>query len=324
VTFTLPATALAPVDTLAVQTAQADLARAQTYAAAEKAEATRAAYRTDVRIFAAWCASHGLTPLPSAPETVAAFLAHEADRGAKPATIARRLAAIRYAHLLANHEPPTTSEAVRAVLRGIRRTHGTAPAQKSAATSERIEKMLEHTGSGIIGVRDRALILLGFACALRRAEIVALTVADLADATGGLLVTIRRSKTDQEGQGQTVPLPHGHRLRPVEALQDWLAQAGITTGPVFRRITPGGRVLADALQPEAIAAIVKKLAQRAGFDPATFAGHSLRSGFVTSAVEDGASAVRVAEITRHRSLDTVAVYVRRLDAFRAHPGERFL
>ena len=219
---------------------------------------------------------------------------------------------------------PPTSEAVRAVLRGIRRTHGTAPMQKSAATSERIEKMLEHTGPGIIGVRDRALILLGFACALRRAEIAALTVADLADATGGLLITIRRSKTDQEGQGQTVPLPHGHRLKPVEALQDWLTQAGIAAGPVFRRITSGGRVLADPLQPEAIAAIVKKLALRAGFDPADFAGHSLRSGFVTSAVEDGASALRVAEITRHRSLDTVAVYVRRLDAFRAHPGERFL
>jgi site-specific recombinase XerD len=320
-TFMLP---FAPVDTLAIQTAQADLASAQLYAAAEKAEATRLAYRTDARLFAAWCASHGLTPLPASPETVAAFLAHEADRGVKPATIARRLAAIRYAHLLAQHEPPTTSEAVRAVLRGIRRTHGTAPAQKAAATSERIEKMLEHAGTNIIGVRDRALILLGFACALRRAEIAALTVADLADATGGLLVTIRRSKTDQEGQGQTVPLPRGHRLRPVEALQTWLAQADITEGPLFRRITPGGRVLADALQPEAIAAIVKKLAQRAGFDPATFSGHSLRSGFVTSAVEDGASAVRVAEITRHRSLDTVAVYVRRLDAFRAHPGERFL
>ena len=107
-------------------------------------------------------------------------------------------------------------------------------------------------------------------------------------------------------------------------MQDWLARTGITEGPLFRRITLGGRVLTDALRPEAIAAIVKKLAQRAGFDPATFAGHSLRSGFVTSSVEDGASAVRVAEITRHRSLDMVAVYVRRLDAFRAHPGERFL
>ncbi len=206
------------------------------------------------------------------------------------------------------------------MLRGIRRTHGTRPAQKVAATSSRITAMLAHTGPGIIGVRDRALILLGFACALRRAEIAALQVTDLADASGGLLVTIKRSKTDQEGQGQTVPLPHGHRLKPVEALQDWLSRAGITEGPVFRRITPGGRVLVDALQPEAIAAIVKKLVLRAGFNPADFAGHSLRSGFVTSAVEDGASALRVAEITRHRSLDTVAVYVRRLDAFRAHPA----
>jgi site-specific recombinase XerD len=115
-TFMLPATVLTPVDAFATQTAQADLARAQIYAEAEKAEATRLAYRTDARIFAAWCRDHGLVPLPAAPETVAAFLAHEADRGTKPATIARRLAAIRYAHLLAQHEPPTTSEAVRAVL----------------------------------------------------------------------------------------------------------------------------------------------------------------------------------------------------------------
>jgi site-specific recombinase XerD len=324
VPFTLPALPFAPADTTATQNAQADLARALSYAEAEKAEATRLAYRTDFRLFADWCAGAGRTPLPAVPETVAAFLAHEADRGTKPATIARRLAAIRYAHLLANHEPPTTSEAVRAVLRGIRRTHGTAPSQKAAATSERITAMLAHTGPGIIGVRDRALILLGFACALRRAEIAALRVADLADATGGLLITIRRSKSDQEAQGQTVPLPHGHRLKPVEAVEDWLARAGIDDGPLFRRITPGGRVLGDGLQPEAIAAIVKKLAQRAGFDPAFFAGHSLRSGFVTSAVEGGVSTLRVAEITRHRSLDTVATYVRRLDAFRAHPGERFL
>jgi site-specific recombinase XerD len=174
------------------------------------------------------------------------------------------------------------------------------------------------------GVRDRAILLLGFACALRRSEIVALQVADLEEVSAGITVNIRKSKTDQEQAGQTVPLPTGHFMKPVQALRDWLDRAGITEGAIFRRVSPGGVVLADPLNPPAVAAVVKRYAGLAGLPPAAYAGHSLRAGFVTSAVEEGASAVRVAEITRHRSLDTVQVYVRRIDAFKSHPLEGVL
>ena len=214
---------------------------------------------------------------------------------------------------------------VRKALSGIRRTHGTAPDRKSPATHERISAMLAHCDpSTTHGTRDRALLLLGFACALRRAEIVALQISDLEDAPGGITIHIRKSKTDPEQAGQTVPLPFGHRLRPVEAVRAWIDRAQITEGVLFRRVSPGGTVLPDPLRPPAVAAVVKRYAAVAGLSPSAYAGHSLRAGFVTSAVEDGASAVRVAEITRHRSLDTVTVYVRRIDAFKAHPGEGFL
>jgi site-specific recombinase XerD len=297
----------------------AELDSAGDYAAASLSEATRRAYAEDAMQWRSWCARHGLQALPAQPEAVAAHIAAMADAGLKPASIARRVAAIRYLHRLADLEPPTNSEKVRATLRG------TAPDRKAPATHERIKAMLVHCDPATThGIRDRALLLLGFACALRRSEIVALTVADLEEAPGGIVVNIRRSKTDQEGQGQQVPLPYGHRLRPVEALQTWIEKAGITEGVLFRRISPGGIVLPDPLRPPAVAAVVKRYCAAAGLPPASYAGHSLRAGFVTSAVEDGASAVRVAEITRHRSLDTVTVYVRRLDAFKAHPGEGFL
>jgi integrase len=130
--------------------------------------------------------------------------------------------------------------------------------------------------SASVGSRSASL---DFACALRRSQIVALQVSDLEDAPGGIVVHIRRSKTDQEGQGQTVPLPFGHRLRPVQALRDWLEKAAITEGPVFRRVSPSGHVLADSLGPPAVAAVVKHYAHVAGLPPVAYAGHSLRAGF---------------------------------------------
>jgi site-specific recombinase XerD len=174
------------------------------------------------------------------------------------------------------------------------------------------------------GTRDRALLLLGFACALRRSEIVALKVEDLEEAPGGITVQVRKSKTDQEQRGQTVPLPTRHFMRPVQALRDWLDRAGITEGHIFRRISPGGTVLADPLSGAVVAAIVKRYCPLAGLDPASFAGHSLRAGFVTSAVEEGASAIRIADVTRHRDLNTVLIYVRRLNSFVEHPLEKVL
>jgi site-specific recombinase XerD len=303
--------------------AEADAAAARTFAELEKAASTRRSYRVAFRIFADWCHARGLVPVPASPDTVAAFLAAEATAAAKASTIAHRAAAIRYAHRLARHETPTGAETVRAVMRGIRRTIGTAPERKAPATADVIREM-RLCPPTLAGQRDRALLALGFAGAFRRSELVALSVADLVEMPDGFRVLIRHSKTDQEGAGQEIAIPRGYRLRPVEAVQTWLEAAAITEGPVFRAVLKGGRLQAAALTPHSVAAIVKMYAERAGLDPAAYAGHSLRAGFITSAAEAGASVLRIADQSRHQSLDTLRGYVRRADLFRDHAGASFL
>jgi integrase len=220
--------------------------------------------------------------LPAEPTTATRFLSAQADAGMKASTIGRRAAAIAYAHKLAGHEPPTSAETVRSVVRGIRRTIGAAPVRKTAATADLVEAMLRHCPDTLAGLRDRALLALGFAGAFRRSELVALEVADLSASPDGYRVTIRRSKTDQEGDGQEIAIPRGCRIEPVKAIEAWLAASGITAGPIFRPIAKGGRMLDVPLSGHSAAAIVKRYAKAAGLDPAVFAGHSLRSGFLTS------------------------------------------
>jgi site-specific recombinase XerD len=320
-----PLVALAPAAsrTMSAQMGD-DLAAARGFALAEKSAATRRAYRSDFKLFAEYCRAHGAEPVPASAVTVAAFLSGEAMRGTKAATISRRCAAIRYAHAAAGLEPPTNSEAVRAVLRGIRRTIGSARAQKAPATADRVRAMVDTCPDTLRGKRDRALLALGFAGAFRRSELVALLVEDLAEVPDGFRVTIRRSKTDQEGQGQEIVIPRGARLRPVEAVQTWLAAAGITAGPVFRPINRGGRVVDAALTAESAAGVVKERAAAVGLNPADFAGHSLRAGFLTSAAEAGASVFKMMEVSRHKSVDTLRGYVRRADMFKDHAGAGFL
>jgi site-specific recombinase XerD len=294
------------------------------YAEAEKALATRAAYASDWRDFAAWCASRGATALPAHQGIVAAYLSWLADSGRKASTIGRRAAAIGYYHKMAGHEPPTNQEGVRAVLRGIRRTIGSARQGKAPATADVLKQMLALCPDTLAGKRDRALLALGFAGAFRRSELVALEIADLAETPDGLRIRIRRSKTDQEAQGQEVAIPRGYKLRPVEAVQSWLAAAEISAGPVFRPVLKGQRLQAVPLSAFSAAQIVKAYAERAGLDPAQFAGHSLRSGYVTSAVEANASVLKIMEQTRHRSTGMVMQYSRRANLFVDHSGASFL
>ena len=174
------------------------------------------------------------------------------------------------------------------------------------------------------GLRDRALLVLGFAGALRRSELVALDVDDLEETAEGLHVRIKRSKTDQEGAGDFVSIPHGSRLRPVAAVKAWLQTAGITEGPIFRSIKKGGSVTLERLSDRSIAQIIKDRADAAGFDPTIFSGHSLRAGFVTSALHHGADILRVMDVTRHREVSTLKTYDRRAKAFKQHAGEAFL
>ncbi|MBD0276007.1 MAG: tyrosine-type recombinase/integrase [Acetobacteraceae bacterium] len=312
-----------PIVSVEVQTREFEAAA--TFAVAALAPATRRAYRDDWKRFKEWCDRRGLVALPAEPEVVAAFLAAGANAGLKPATVARRSAAIRYAHGLDRKEPPTSTMQVRATVAGIRRRQGVAPKRKTPATADRIAAMVALAPTGTLrGLRDRALILLGFAGAFRRSELVALRVEDLEETPDGLRVPIRRSKGDQEGAGQDIAIPHGARLRPLAAMREWLDAAGIESGPVFRRVRKNGRVGDEPLNAESVVEIIKSYAARAGLRPEDFAGHSLRSGFLTSAAEAGASALRMAEVSRHKSLDTLLGYVRRADQFRDHAGSSFL
>ena len=252
--------------------ADAEMEAALGFALNEKSASTRRTYRTAFKVFGAWCDARGVSSLPANPDVVAAFLAAEATAGAKASTIAHRASAIRYAHRLRGYEPPTASEAVRAVLRGIRRTIGTTPNRKAPATADVLMEMLRLCPDTLAGKRDRALLALGFAGAFRRSELVALEVADLVEAPDGFRVMIRHSKTDQEGQGAEIAIPRGYRLRPVEAVHTWLAAAEISNGPVFRPVLKGGRLQAAALTPHSAAQIVKHYAERVGLDPAAYAG----------------------------------------------------
>jgi integrase len=169
-----------------------------------------------------------------------------------------------------------------------------------------------------------ALLLLGFAGAFRRSELVALDVADIEETQTGLLVTIRRSKTDQEAIGRTIAITRGDVACPVKALREWLNAAGIVSGSLFRPINKSGTVATSRLTCRSVANIVKEYAGRAGFDAAIFSAHSLRSGFLTSAAAKGASIFKMMDQSGHKSIDTLRGYVRDAELFKDHAGTGLL
>ena len=198
---------------------------------ASKAESTIRGYRADWRNFCGWCESHSLCPLPASAETVASYIADCAGR-LKVGTIQRRLNAIAEAHKAVGLESPTHHAMVTNTMKGIRRTKGTAPEQKTPTLTDDIRAMVEATDTGIIGTRDRALMLLGFAGAFRRSELVGLDVEDCSFGKDGLTVTLRRSKTDQDGAGRKIGIPYGSNPEtcPVRTVQAWMEMAGISVG----------------------------------------------------------------------------------------------
>jgi site-specific recombinase XerD len=293
------------------------LEQVREYIRASKAENTLRGYKSDWRAFCAWCESHSLCPLPALPETVASYVAECAGR-LKVGSIQRRLNAIAEAHKALGVESPTHHAMVTNTMKGIRRTKGTASEQKTPTLTDDIRAMVDATDAGIIGARDRSLILLGFAGAFRRSELVGLDIADCAFGKDGLTVTLRRSKTDQDGAGRKIGIPYGSNPEtcPVRTVQAWLADAGAETGPLFRSINRHGQVQAGRLSGIDVARVVKKLAVRAGLDPAKYAGHSLRAGHATSAAIAGASERSIMKQTGHRSVQMVRRYIRDGSLFR--------
>lgn len=295
------------------------------YGRAALSSNTMRAYRSDWQDFQGWCADRGRSHLPANAATVANYASSLADAGKKVPTIARKLAAVRFFHRGAGMENPTDNAGVAAILKGIRRTVGTASRQKAPATVDVIHVLLARIDTDTLqGKRDRALLLLGFAGAFRRSELVAITVEDLTFSDEGVDVFLPKSKTDQEAKGQSVAILNGKALKPADRLKEWLDAAGIVSGPIFRRFKRGDRLSVDTLTPQAVALVVKKYAEAAGLDFEKLSGHSLRAGFVTSAAENRASISRIMEVTRHRDPRTVETYVRRADRFKDHAGDGFL
>jgi integrase len=307
-----PATAGEEVERLA--------AAAVAYADASKASSTRRAYDSSWRAFSAWCADRGLRDLPAATGTVAGYLADLAPRRSV-ATLGRHLAALRDKHLHDGAPFPDSAELLDVWI-GIRRTHGRAPRRVRALVTADLRKVIGKLPASPSGVRDKAMLLIAFAGALRRSELVALELGQYAAVrcsfvAGGLQITIGRSKTDQLGEGQAVAIPRGRtKLCPVAALRAWLDLSGILKGPIFRGVDRHGRVAQTGLSDRAFADIVKRAVLCAGFDPLQFSGHSLRAGFVTQAAANDVGLDVIMRQTRHTKTDTVMRYVREADMFK--------
>ncbi len=283
------------------------------FAAAAKATNTIRAYRSDLADFEMWSTDHDLSALPAEPTTVALYLAGLSEAGAKPSTLQPRVSAISQAHQLAGLPTPTHDAAVRTTMAGIRRTLGTAPSQKAPLITADLRRLLEATPTDLLdGLRDRAILLLGFAGGFRRSELVALDVADVHETEDGLRLQVRRDRTDQERGGREVGIPFGDHPQtcPVRALRAWREASGVTRGPLFRAVTRGGHVAESRLSDRTVARIVQRAAGRAGLDPSRYAGHSLRSGLAGAAAAGGAPERAIMAQTGHRSLATVRQYIR--------------
>ena len=302
--------------------------RAAAYAKAARSGATRKAYDSDWAIFVAWCNAHGLVALPATPDVVAVFASDQATGGRNPSTINRRIAAIGHHHRAGGYPAPTalpTAGRLTEVLAGIRAEHGGAKRQKRPADAAALRNMLATIeGDGLRAVRDRAILAIGMAAALRRSEIVALAVEHVGIVPEGLRLTIARSKTDQGGQGAVIAIPEGSRIRPKALLLAWMAVAGHGDGPLFRRLSRSDALTSAAMSDRAIARLVQQHAAAAGYDPTQFAGHSLRSGFLTEGASQGATIFKLQEVSRHKSVQVLSDYVRNAELFKDHAGQRFL
>lgn len=285
-------------------------AEASAFARAAHAPETLRGYAVDWRDWARWADANGVSALPADAGDVAVYVAYSA-RSKAPATLHRRLAAIAAAHRAGGHADPTKDGRVKAVLRGIGRSKHVAPRQKTPLVVEAMRHVLAQLDYLPRGRRDRALLLIGWGAALRRSELVALDWADVEIADEGLVVRVRRSKTDQLGRGTAIGIPHATDPHhdAVRALLDWQAVCLGDRGAVFRPVTRSGWVIERRLQPREVARIVKRVAQRAGL-AGDYSGHSLRAGFATAAAAAGASERAIMAQTRHQSVTVMRGYIR--------------
>lgn len=306
-----------------------EIAAAGGYRAQAKAANTLRAYASDWSQFEGWCDERGLDPLPARPEAVATYLAALALAGKADSTIGRHLAAIGWKHRQDGLVAPSVRDermVIADTLAGIRREQRARPSRRKAAISaSQLGAMIAQAdGEGSRSIRDCAILALGMAAALRRSELVALELRDVEWVDEGLRLTVRVSKTDQEGEGHVIAVPSGRKLKPVERLKVWLAVRGRGVGPLFTQIDPQGRRTGKPMSDRSVARLIQKYAARAGLDPETVAGHSLRAGFLTEASRTGATLAKMQEVSRHKKVDVLLSYVRSAELFEDHAGSEFL
>ena len=304
----------------------------------ELSDNTRAAYQKGWSRFLDYCATECINnPLSVSPHRVASFLIHLATR---PSPLSGRMLSMSTVELYksavskkfveAGKPSPTNHPIVRSTLRGLARFRGSSRRKVEALREYHIEAMLQAAPKTLLGQRDAAIIAVGFAGALRRSEICNLNVEDIKFLDSWdiledrMILTIRRSKTDQQGRGERVPILDGEGIRPINRLRTWLTSSGITTGPLFQTMKRGGHLQGKPMDHGDIARIVKHYARLVGLDPKDIAGHSLRAGFVTSAAVHHARIDKIMAVTRHTNPASVMGYIRDADVFSDHAGRHFL
>jgi site-specific recombinase XerD len=291
---------------------------------AARAPATLRAYEHDWKMFRDWCLNNSFTPLPATSQTVILYATElTANQHRSLSTLSRRLAAVSQLHQQMGFPSPTSSWETKKFMSGLRRQLGVAPVRKKALSIADLKKIVVQIPDTLLGKRDRALLLLGFSGAFRRSELVALNIEDCRMIHEGMTIHLKRSKTDQEGQGRPVGIPHGQdpATCPVQACWAWLRAAKIEKGPLFRGVNRHGQVLGKRLSAEAVAIVVKRYISWLGYDVEDFAGHSLRAGLATAAAAAGKSERAIMQQTGHRSLTTVRRYIRDGNLFRDNAAE---
>ncbi len=283
------------------------------------ADNTWRAYVSDLAQFERWGGS-----IPATDTTVASYLAEHAE-SLSVATLTRRLASLSKAHEAGGLPNPTRSALVKATLRGIKRTRSIAQRQAQPLIREDLFITLDAMGDTLKDVRDRALLLIGFAGGFRRSELVGLNVSDIEHVRQGIVIHLRRSKTDQDGEGRKIGVPYGRtNWCPVMAVDTWLARSGITEGALFRPIDRHGRMSSGRLSGEAVALVVRGRLSAAGINPANYSGHSLRAGLATSAAQAGVSSWKIRQQTGHATDAMLSRYIRSGELFTGNAAAALL
>jgi site-specific recombinase XerD len=287
-----------------------------------KANNTVRAYKSDFKDFGLFCAQNGFKSLPSEPKIVSLYLTYLSTKEAKMSTLKRRLVSIGVIHRLKGHYLDTKHPSIIENIMGIKRRKGSIQKGKKPILISYLKKLIdvidEQKNEDIKKLRDRSIILIGFAGGFRRNEIVSLDYDDLDFVEEGLKIQIRRSKTDQFGEGLVKALPYfdNSKYCPVISLKNWIEISRINSGPLFKRFLKGSKLSENRLTDQTVALLIKEYLRLAGIDSKNYSGHSLRSGFATSAAESGAEERSIMAMTGHKSPEMVRRYIKEANLFK--------